>query len=210
MCLITVLLLATTSLLKAQNHTLVFFGDSLTAGYGLENPELESFPALIQTKITQEHLPWRVVNAGLSGDTTSGGLMRIDWILRQPLDIIFIELGANDGLRGIAPQTMASNLRSIINRIRSKQPRATIVLAGMQMPINYGEAYRKAYTQAFADVAENAKIVFEPFLLDGVGGVAALNQADAIHPNADGARVVADGVWKIIHSLLIKHDTPKR
>jgi acyl-CoA thioesterase-1 len=210
LCIRVLLFLVTSLTVNAQSHTLVFFGDSLTAGYGLESPDSESYPALIQDKITQEKLPWRVVNAGLSGDTTSGGLTRINWILRQPFDIIFIELGANDGLRGIATEVMASNLHTIIARIRTQQPHAIILLAGMQMPMNYGEPYRKACSDVFSSVARTEKVYFEPFLLEGVGGVPELNQADGIHPNVDGAKLVAEGVWKLVHPILINYDLTQK
>ena len=187
---------------ETSEHALIFFGDSLTAGYGLEEPDKESYPALIQDKINHAHLPWKVINAGLSGDTTSGGLKRIDWVMKQPFDMIFIELGANDGLRGISPALVKTNLHKIIAKVRSKQPKALIAIAGMQLPFNYGEAYRKAFADVFEEVAKTEKITFEPFLLAGVGAVPSLNQADGIHPNSDGTKVVAEGVWKVVAPLL--------
>jgi len=187
---------------EEPQHALIFFGDSLTAGYGLEEPERESFPALIQEKINEAHLPWKVVNAGLSGDTTSGGLKRIDWVMRQPFDIIFIELGANDGLRGITTSLVKLNLQKIISKIRAKQPKAKIAIAGMQLPINYGDAYRKAFSDVFSEVANSENVTFEPFLLEGVGAVPSLNQADGIHPNSEGSKIVAEGVWKVVAPLL--------
>jgi len=187
---------------EASQHALIFFGDSLTAGYGLEEPEKESYPALIQEKINHARLPWKVINAGLSGDTTSGGLKRIDWVMKQPFDLIFIELGANDGLRGISPALVKTNLHKIIAKVRAKQPKAIIAIAGMQLPFNYGEAYRKAFAGVFEEVAKSEKVTFEPFLLDGVGAVPSLNQADGIHPNTEGTKVVAEGVWKVVAPLL--------
>lgn len=184
----------------AEPKTLLFFGDSLTAGYGLD--PAEAYPALIQKKIDEAHLPWRVVNAGLSGETTSGGLRRLDWVLRQPVDIFVLELGANDGLRGIAVETIRSNLVTMIARIRAKLPHVTIVLAGMQLPPNYGPEYTRQFTSMYPAVAQASRTRLIPFLLDGVGGVSSLNQADEIHPNADGHRIVAETVWRIIHPLL--------
>lgn len=189
---------------EASQHALIFFGDSLTAGYGLEEPEKESYPALIQEKINHARLPWKVINAGLSGDTTSGGLKRIDWVMKQPFDMIFIELGANDGLRGISPALVKTNLHKIIAKVRAKQPKAIIAIAGMQLPFNYGEAYRKAFAEVFEEVAKSEKVTFEPFLLDGVGAVPSLNQADGIHPNTEGTKMVAEGVWKVVAPLLKK------
>ena len=189
---------------EASQHALIFFGDSLTAGYGLEEPEKESYPALIQEKINHARLPWKVINAGLSGDTTSGGLKRIDWVMKQPFDLIFIELGANDGLRGISPALVKTNLHKIIAKVRAKQPKAIIAIAGMQLPFNYGEAYRKAFAEVFEEVAKTEKVTFEPFLLDGVGAVPSLNQADGIHPNTEGTKMVAEGVWKVVAPLLKK------
>lgn len=186
--------------LAAETRTLLFFGDSLTAGYGLD-PE-EAYPALIQKRIDDAGLNWRVVNAGLSGETTSGGLRRLDWILRQRVDILVIELGGNDGLRGIPPETSRVNLQAMIDRARAKYPQCTVVLAGMQMPPNMGEEYRNAFSRIFPDLAEKNRLPFVPFLLEGVGGIPELNLADQIHPNAAGHRIVAENVWKVIAPLL--------
>jgi acyl-CoA thioesterase-1 len=188
--------------LPGQTHTLVFYGDSLTAGYGLDDPGAESFPAVVQGKITAEGLPWRVVNAGLSGETTSGGLRRLGWILRQPADVIVLELGANDGLRGVSPAVIQANLEAIIGRVREMRPSATVVLAGMRMPTNLGDEYTRAYAAVFPAVASREKVALIPFLLEGVGGRADLNQGDGIHPTASGDRVVADNVWRVLRPLL--------
>lgn len=184
----------------AEPRTLLFFGDSLTAGYGLD-PE-EAYPALIQKRIDDAGLNWRVVNAGLSGETTSGGLRRLDWILRQRVDILVLELGGNDGLRGIPPETSRVNLQAMIDRVRAKYPECKVVLTGMQMPPNMGEEYRDAFAQVFPELAEKNRLPFVPFLLEGVGGIPELNLADQIHPNAAGHRIVADNVWKVISPLL--------
>jgi len=181
-------------------RTIVFFGDSITAGSGLD-PD-EAFPALIQKKLDAAGRPWRVVNAGLSGETTAGGLRRLDWILRQPVDIFVIELGGNDGLRGIPPETSRANLQTMIERIRAKHPRVTLVLAGMQMPTNMGPDYTRRFAAMYPDLAEKNRTTLIPFLLEGVGGVASLNQADGIHPTAAGHQIVADTVWRTLQPLL--------
>ena len=186
----------------AAFSTMVFFGDSLTAGYGLDNPLADSYPGVIQQKIEAAHLPWHVINAGLSGETSAGGLRRIDWVLRQPVDIFFLALGANDGLRGIDPAVTAKNLGEIIDHVRAKYPAARIVVAGMQMPRSMGDAYTKDYDAVFAQVAAEKHATLVPFLLAGVGGHPELNQADGIHPNPAGARIVAENVWKVLRSLL--------
>lgn len=189
----------------AQPHalrTIVFFGDSLTAGYGLEDPGAEAYPAVIQQRIEQEHLAWKVVNAGLSGETSAGGLHRIDWILRQPVDLFFLALGGNDGLRGIDPAVTEKNLDGIIARVRAKYPAARVVVAGMQMPAAMGEDFAQRYRTVFPTVAEDNHAVLLPFLLQGVAGRPDLNQADGIHPNIAGHRDVAENVWKILRPLL--------
>ncbi len=183
-------------------HTLVFFGDSLTAGYGLPDPETQSFPARFEAKIEAAHLPWHVVNAGLSGETTAGGLRRIDWVLRQPVDLVVIELGGNDGLRGTAPDTTRANLQAIIDRVRAARPSARIVLAGMRMPSSMGQDFVRAYEAVFSDLARTNAIVLVPFLLDGVAGRPELNQADGIHPNPEGASRVADLLWLQLRPFL--------
>jgi acyl-CoA thioesterase I len=184
----------------AETKTLLFVGDSLTAGYGLDPGE--AFPALIQKKIDEARRPWRVVNAGLSGDTTAGGLRRIDWLLRQRVDMIVIELGGNDGLRGIPPAVSRVNLEAMIERVRAKHPAARIVIAGMQMPVNMGEEHRREFAAIFPAVAEAHDAVLIPFLLEGVGGVPELNLPDGIHPTAEGHRLVAETVWKVLEPLL--------
>lgn len=184
----------------AEPKTLLFFGDSLTAGYGLD-PD-EAFPALIQRKLSDRGRAWRVVNAGLSGETTSGGLRRLDWILRQPVDIFVIELGGNDGLRGISPETSRSNLEAMIKRIRERAPHVKVVLAGMQMPTNMGPDYTRQFAAMYPEIAEKLKVTLIPFLLEGVGGVPRLNQPDGIHPTAEGHKIVAETVWRTLEPLL--------
>lgn len=184
----------------AETKTLIFFGDSLTAGYGVD-PD-EAYPALIQHRINEAGLPWRVVNAGLSGETTAGGLRRLDWILRQKVDIFVIELGGNDGLRGIPPATSRSNLVAMIRRIRERQPGVTVVVAGMQLPTNMGPEHTREFAAIFPDIAREHDAALIPFLLEGVGGVPALNLPDGIHPTAEGHRIVADTVWRTLAPLL--------
>lgn len=183
-------------------RTIVFFGDSLTAGYGLPDPTSQAYPALIQDKIDKDALGWRTVNAGLSGETTSGGLRRIDWILRQPIDVFVLALGANDGLRGISPSVSRSNLQQILARVRAKNPEAKLVVAGMQMPPAMGTDFTRAFQEMFPDVARKNDATLIPFLLEGVGGQLDLNLGDRIHPNAKGHTVIAETVWKVLRPLL--------
>jgi acyl-CoA thioesterase-1 len=184
------------------DHTLLFFGDSLTAGYGLADPGSQAFPAVIQRKIDAAHLPWHVVNSGLSGETSAGGLRRIDWVLNQKVDVLVLELGANDGLRGTSPSATEANLQAIIERVRSRYPSAVIVLAGMRLPPSMGPEYAAAFQSIYPDLAKRDGIPLIPFLLDGVAMMPELNQGDGIHPTASGAAIVADGVWKIIQPFL--------
>lgn len=183
-------------------RTIVFFGDSLTAGYGLPDPSSQAYPALIQDKIEEARLGWRVVNAGLSGETTSGGLRRVDWILRQPIDIFVLALGGNDGLRGIDPTLSRENLQKIVDRVRARYPKAKLVLAGMQMPSSMGLDFTREFERIFPAVAEKNDATLVPFLLDGVGGRIDLNQPDRIHPTAQGHVVIAETVWKVLRPLL--------
>ncbi len=186
----------------ATPRNLVFFGDSLTAGYGLDDPASEAYPALIQKKIDAAGGGWRVANAGLSGETSAGGLRRIDWMLRQPVHLFVLALGANDGLRGLSPEVTRANLQQIIDRVRAKNPAVTIVIAGMEMPPSYGADFTGAFRAVFPALAEKNGATLIPFLLDGVGGVAALNQGDRIHPNPAGHRKVAENVWAVVGPLL--------
>jgi acyl-CoA thioesterase-1 len=183
-------------------RTIVFFGDSLTAGYGLDAPEREAYPALIQQRIEAAHLPYRVVNVGLSGETSAGGVRRIDWILRQPVDVFVLALGGNDGLRGIDPAVTRTNLQGIIDRVRTKYPQAKIVLAGMQMPVSMGEHYTSAFRELYPALASENHLALVPFLLAGVGAMPELNQPDLIHPNARGQVKLADNVWAVLQPLL--------
>ncbi len=180
--------------------TILFFGNSLTAGYGLD--PREAFPSLIQKKIDSLQLPYTVINAGVSGETTSGGNARIDWVLKQPVDIFVLELGANDGLRGIPVSETRKNLQSIIDKVKNRSADTRIVLAGMQIPPNMGQKYSTDFRNVFIDLSKQNNVSLIPFLLEGVGGEADLNQSDGIHPTAEGHRILAENVWKELQPLL--------
>jgi acyl-CoA thioesterase I len=179
---------------------ILFFGNSLTAGYGVEPSE--AFPALIQAKLDSLDLPYKVVNAGVSGETTSGGSNRVDWVLRQPVDVFVLELGGNDGLRGIPLSETRKNLQTIIDRVKTKYPQARIVLAGMQVPPNMGNTYASGFRALYADLAQKNNVELIPFLLEGVGGEPALNQADGIHPTSKGHKILAENVWQELKEIL--------
>ena len=184
-------------------HTILFFGDSLTAGYGLENASTQAFPALIQDRLRAAGLPYTVINAGLSGDTTAGGLHRIDWLLRRPIDILVLELGGNDGLRGLPVEDARRNLQGIIDKTRARNPGLRVVVAGMRMPPNFGPEYTASFEGMYpALVQANPGATLIPFLLEGVGGNPAYNQADGIHPTAEGHKIVANLVWKALEPLV--------
>jgi len=183
-------------------HTIVFFGDSLTAGYGLADPANESYPSILQRKIDDARLAWRVVNAGLSGDTTAGGVRRVDWVLRQSADIFVVALGANDGLRGVDPAVTRANLDQILARVHERNPRAKLVVAGMQMPPEMGMNFTQQFAAVFSSVAEKNHATLVPFILDGVGGRAEFNQPDRIHPTAEGHALIAETLWKTLRPLL--------
>jgi acyl-CoA thioesterase-1 len=186
----------------AEPKTILIFGDSLTAGLGLDDPATQAYPALLQKKIAAAGLPYRVVNGGLSGETTAAGLRRIDWMLRERVDVFVLALGGNDGLRGILPPVTRANLAGILEKVRSKYPEAKLVVAGMQMPPNLGPDYLVAYRAIFPDVAKATGATLIPFLLEGVGGVPELNQHDGIHPTAKGHAQVAETVWRVLRTLL--------
>lgn len=178
----------------------LFLGDSITAGYGLDISQ--AYPALIQQKIDAKSWPFKVVNAGQSGDTTAGGLNRIDWLLRSRIDVLFLELGANDGLRGLPADTIQKNLQAIIDRVKTKYPDAQIVIAGMKMPPNMGQSYSKQFESVFVSVAKKNNAPLIPFILEGVGGVRDLNLPDGMHPTTRGQQVVAANVWKVLEPVL--------
>jgi acyl-CoA thioesterase-1 len=180
----------------------LFIGTSLTAGLGLADPAHESWPAVIYHIADSTGYPLTVVNAGLSGETSAGALRRADWLLREPYDLIIIETGANDGLRGVDPASTAKNIRGIIAKARAASPGAEILLVQMEAPTNMGPRYTKEFHDLFPTVARSTGVTLLPFLLEGVGGVARLNQADGIHPTADGARIAARNVWPGIRMVL--------
>jgi acyl-CoA thioesterase I len=195
-------ILATASLAgaEAERRAIVVLGDSIAAGSGVELSE--AFPSLLQRRIEEKQLPFNVVNAGVSGDTTAGGVRRMPWLLRQTIDVLVIELGGNDGLRGIAPEETRSNIEKIISLAREKYPDVRIVLAGMQMPQNMGAEYNRKFRELFAAVAKEKKTALIPFLLEGVGGKPELNQPDRIHPNPEGHKIVAGNVWSVLEPVL--------
>jgi acyl-CoA thioesterase I len=180
-----------------SKKSILVFGDSLTAGYGLDDPS-EAFPGVIKAKIDSLKLPYTVINAGVSGETSAGGLGRIDWILKQKPDIFLLELGANDGLRGNSVAQTISNLQAIIDKVKAKYPTTKIILLGMQVPPSMGQQYVSDFKKMYPDLAAKNHIRLVPFLLENVGGIAKLNQADGIHPTAAGAKIVAENVWKIL------------
>ncbi len=180
---------------------IIFYGNSLTAGYGLDPSE--AFPALVQEKIDSANLPYKVINAGLSGETTAGGKGRIDWILQQPVDVFVLELGGNDGLRGIPVKETVKNLQFIIDRVKQKYPSAQIILAGMQIPPNMGARYTSEFRGAFKQLADKNQILFIPFILEGVGGIPELNLPDGIHPTAEGHKIVANNVWEVMRDVVV-------
>jgi acyl-CoA thioesterase-1 len=179
---------------------IVILGDSITAGYGLD-PQ-DAYPALLQKKIDAAGLPYMVTNAGVSGDTTAGGLRRINWALGHGADVLVVALGGNDGLRGISPQQTEQNLAGIIDKARGKKADIKVVVAGMEMPENMGVPFTGKFKEVFPKVAKEKDAALVPFLLEGVGGVEALNQADRIHPTKEGQEKVADNVWKTLQGLL--------
>ena len=187
----------------AELPVVLFLGPSLPAGYGL--PSEEAFPALVQRRIDAAALPFRVVNAGVSGDTSAGGRRRIDWLLRLPVAVLVIELGANDMLRGLGIEALRSNLRHILDRTRDAYPGVRFVIAGMRAAPNLGAAYAREFDATFPVLAEGYDSALIPFLLDGVAAVRRLNQPDGIHPTAEGHQRVADTVWQTLEPVLRSH-----
>ena len=179
---------------------IVILGDSITVGYGL-GPK-EAYPALLQKKITKAALPYTVANAGVSGDTTAGGLRRVAWAMTKGAEVLVIALGGNDGLRGISPEETKKNLLSIIKKTRTKNPKIKFLIAGMQIPDNMGSDFTTRFKAVFPEVAKESKATLIPFLLEGVGGIEKLNQADGIHPTAEGQEKVAATVWKTLQPTI--------
>jgi len=187
-----------------RTPVVLFFGTSLTAGLGLD-PE-QAYPTLIEKKARAEGVPIKVVNAGLSGETTAGAVRRIDWVLRTPVDLVVIEGGANDALRGLAPEDARANLEQLIAAVRAKQPQARIALVQMEAPPNYGVSYTRSFHAIYPEVAKKDNVTLLPFLLDGVAGIPRLNQPDGVHPNLTGEQIVADNVWKALKPMVVKLD----
>jgi len=179
---------------------IIFLGNSITAGYGVG--ESQAFPALIQNKIDSLKLNYKVINAGISGETSADGLSRIDWILKQPIDVFVLELGGNDGLRGILLSGTSQNLQAIIDAVHKKYPQAKLILAGMEIPPNMGKKYTDEFRALYGELAKKNNTLLIPFLLKGVGGEPALNQADGIHPNEEGHKIVAENVWAVLKNVL--------
>ena len=184
----------------ADQKVILFFGTSLTAGMGLDPNE--AFPAVIQEKIDSLSLPFEVVNAGLSGETTASGKNRINWVLNQKVDIFVLELGANDGLRGVPLTETKNNLQAIIDVVKEKNADTKIVLVGMEIPPNMGEAYTSEFRNLFPELAKKNNLTLVPFLLQNVGGIKELNQPDGIHPTAEGQKILANNVWKVLKPVL--------
>jgi len=187
-----------------RTPVVLFFGTSLTAGLGLD-PD-QAFPSLIEKLALADGVPIKAINAGLSGETTAGAVRRIDWVLRAPVDLVVIEGGANDALRGLGPDAAKANLESLIAAVRAKQPRAKIVLVQMEAPPNYGASYTRSFRAIYPEVAKKENVPLLPFLLDGVAGIPRLNQADGVHPNLAGEQIVADNVWRALKPLVVQLD----
>jgi acyl-CoA thioesterase-1 len=186
---------------NTATKTILIFGDSLTAGYGLDDVN-EAFPALIQAKIDSLLLDYNVINSGISGETTAGGKGRINWVLNQKVDVFVLELGANDGLRGVPLKETKENLQAIIDAVLAKNPNTKIVLAGMQLPPNMGPEYITEFKTIFPELATKNQLDLIPFLLKDVGGIPALNQADGIHPTAEGHKILANNVWEVLEEVI--------
>ena len=187
-------------------QTVLFLGDSITAGYGLELSQ--AYPALIEQRIKKEGLNFKVINAGQSGDTSAGGLARMDWLLKNKIDVLVLELGGNDGLRGLPVEVIRKNLQAIIDRARKQYPQIRIVVAGMKMPPNMGGQYSREFEAMFAALAKKNNAALIPFILEGVGGVRQMNLPDGIHPTASGHEIVAENVWTVLAPVLRSLQSP--
>ena len=196
--LVALVLAATAGAAAAAERVIVALGDSLTAGLGVA-PD-EAWPALLGARLRREGYPYRVVNAGVSGDTSAGGLARLDWVLRNDPEVVIVALGANDGLRGQPVRALRANLTAIVERLQKRGVK--VLLAGMRLPPNYGAAFTDDFAAVYADVARRTGVPLVPFLLDKVAAAPGLNQADGIHPNAAGHRVIADRLWPHLRRLV--------
>lgn len=188
-----------------DGKVILFYGNSITAGYGLDLSE--AFPALIQNRLDSLGYDYRVINAGLSGETSASGLSRIEWVMRTPIDIFVLELGGNDGLRGISLDETRRNLESILTKVKAEYPQVRIIVAGMQIPPNMGQEYAEEFRTIFPVLAEKFDAALIPFLLDGVGGNPELNLPDGIHPTAEGHKILAGNVWEVLELMLEKEST---
>ena len=187
---------------EVAKKNILFFGNSLTAAYGLDDVS-KGFVSLIQERIDSLNLPYRCINSGLSGETTAGGEQRVEWVIsQQPVDIFVLELGGNDALRGLKAEQSVKNLQSIIDKVKSKYPSVKIVLAGMEAPRNMGNTYTKDFHNIYPTLAAKNKLPLIPFILEGVGGVAELNQKDGIHPTAEGNKIIVETIWKTLKPIL--------
>jgi acyl-CoA thioesterase-1 len=186
---------------KVRKRTILFLGNSLTSGYGLNTEE--AFPAVIQAKIDSLGWNYEVINAGISGETTSAGRSRMTWMLKRAVDVLVIELGANDGMRGVPLEVTRQNLQAIVERARQAYPDVQIVIAGILVPPNLGPEYTSEFREIFPKLARKNKVALIPFLLEGVGGIAELNLADGIHPTIEGHRIVAENVWNVLEPILV-------
>lgn len=194
------ILLLSTAIHAQTKKNILIFGDSITAGYGIELQQ--AFPALLQNKIDSLKLNYTIINAGLSGETSAGGLRRIDWVLQRGVDVMILELGGNDALRGIDLTSTKENLQKIIDKVQSKYPKAQIIIAGMQAPPNLGVEYTEQFSTLFSALAKENSLSLIPFLLEKVGGVAELNLPDGIHPTVEGHTLVAETVWEYLYPII--------
>jgi acyl-CoA thioesterase-1 len=185
----------------SSKKTILCFGDSITAGYGLDDVN-DAFPGVLQSKIDSLELDYIVVNSGLSGETSAGGRNRIKWVLNQDIDVFLLELGANDGLRGVPLSETRANLQAIIDVVRDKNPKMPIILAGMELPPNMGQDYTTEFRSIFSDLAKKNDLAFIPFILKNVGGIGELNQSDGIHPTIEGHKIVANTVWVVLETVI--------
>jgi acyl-CoA thioesterase I len=187
---------------EISKKNIVFFGNSLTAGYGLDNVA-DGFVSLTQNRVDSLNLPYRCINAGLSGETTAGGADRVGWIIdQQPIDVFILELGGNDALRGINPESSLKNLQTIIDKVKTKHPSVKIVLAGMEAPRNMGKTYIQAFHDIYPTLAKKNNLPLIPFILEKVGGVKELNQTDGIHPTAQGNKIIVETIWETLKPVL--------
>ncbi len=184
-----------------SSKRILFFGNSLTAGLGLDD-QSEAFPALIQAKIDSLGLGYTCINAGLSGETSAGGKDRIDWLLKDKIDVFVLELGANDGLRGISPDATYQNLNEIVNKVKKAYPDCKLVLTGMMVPPSMGDQYFKDFAAIFPKLAKEQNMTLVPFLLDKVAGIQSLNQGDGVHPTKEGQQILAENVWTHLKTIL--------